>query len=65
MEHKFIIEVRLRHEPPTPVQGEPEPQPQSPPTIKLDPKILNALLPQILSAVGAMQPHQHPKNPKK
>lgn len=54
MEHKFIIEVRLRHEPPTPVKGQPRPQQVN--AVELDPKALQALLTQLPHVLAALQP---------
>lgn len=63
MEHKFVIEVRIRHEAPE-VPEVPKHGPH--PVVNVDPKVLNSLLAQLPHALAAMQPKPAPKEtPKK
>lgn len=66
MEHKFIIEVRLKHEPPKtgphlPCGKTPAPVFQG----NMDPKVLNQLLAQLPHALAALQRQPNPQVPKK
>jgi len=58
MEHKFIIEVRLRHEPPT--EGKLPQQPNAA-EVNVDPRLLQTLMAQLPHALAAIQPQQKPQ----
>ena len=52
MEHKFIIEVRLRHEPPK--EGSMPQQPNAA-AVNIDPNVLQSLMAQLPHALAAIQ----------
>lgn len=58
MEHKFVIEVRLRHEPP---QAGTQPKaPQD--AVDIGPKVLQSLLAQLPHALAALQSKPNPQS---
>ena len=58
MEHKFVIEVRLRHE-----QPQAGTQPKAPQAaVNVDQKVLQSLLAQLPHALAALQSKQNPQN---
>ena len=63
MEHKFIIEVRLRHE--SPKEGSTPQQPNAA-AVNLDPRLLQSLMDQLPHALAAIQTQPKPEGqPKK